>query len=331
MIEQNYNTNILPCNDENIKIAAKLLSDGEIVAIPTETVYGLAADATNPEAVAKIFKAKGRPQDNPLIVHISSPDEIERYATEIPDLAYKLFEEFSPGPLTIILKKREIIPRVTSGGLNTVGIRIPDNEYIRRLIKLLGKPLAAPSANISGYPSPTEANHVKTDLDGKIPLILDGGVCRAGLESTVITIKDEQASILRPGVITAEDLSRFCEVAYDKGVFESITPEKAQSPGMKYKHYAPKCEITLVKGTFEHFKNFLKQNGGKDFFAAVPDGFDTEYPNTITYEANNLFSLLRKADDDGIKKIWFFIPESGVDVAVYNRLVRAAGFRILEV
>ena len=222
--------------------AAELIKKGEVVAIPTETVYGLAADAYNPEACEKIFKAKGRPQDNPLIIHICDLDMLKNSVKEIPPLALTLAEHFWSGSLTMIFPKKDIVPDTTSGGLDTVAVRMPDNEDTLNLIKMCGVPLAAPSANLSGSPSPTTAQHVYADMNGRIPLIIDGGECKNGVESTVICFTDGGTGIkvLRPGVITAEMLSRFAKTETDKNVFAKPDEnEKVISPGVKYKHYSP--------------------------------------------------------------------------------------------
>lgn len=205
-------TKLLGTSEEELRYAAGLLARGEIVGMPTETVYGLAADAENPRAVEKIFAAKGRPQDNPLIVHIADIERLDEYAHSIPAIAYRLAEKFWPGPLTMVLPKKEIIPDVTSAGLNTVGIRMPCHEAARSLIRLSGKALAAPSANISGSPSPTEAAHVMADMRGRIPAVVDGGSCPVGVESTVISFEGDAVRILRPGFVSAEELFEWAEV-----------------------------------------------------------------------------------------------------------------------
>jgi L-threonylcarbamoyladenylate synthase len=350
-----YKTKILPCEESGLIVAAALINCGEIVAMPTETVYGLAANALDEEAVKHIFKAKGRPSDNPLIVHLQSCEDIPLYTENVPDLAYELFAKFSPGPLTIVLEKKAIIPDITSGGLSTVGIRIPSDEKCRRLIDLSGVPIAAPSANLSGKPSPTTAAHVMEDMNGKIPLILDGGDSIVGIESTVISLEDGKIRILRPGFVTAEDLSAFGEVITDSGVTENIkSDEPAKSPGMKYKHYAPKCEVILVNGSSEKFAEFIAKEGAnkgehKDLhkslhksvkIAAVVSAADSlkmnsdgvfAYGDNETDFAHNLFALLRQIDDLGFDRIYVKTPKkTGIGLAVYNRLIRAAGFNIID-
>ena len=242
------NTEILRTEPKNIDIAAQILKNDEIVAIPTETVYGLAGNGLSADAVKKIFKAKGRPNDNPLILHISSVDWLYRYAENVPDLALKLAEKFWPGPLTMIMSKKNIVPEETSGGLDTVAFRMPNNQWTLKLIEACDFPLAAPSANLSGLPSPTRAGYVYNDMKGKIPLIIDGGQCSYGLESTVIAFTENGVKILRPGGVTPEMLEQLCRVEIDKAVTEGLKDgDKALSPGMKYKHYSPKAEVFMVK------------------------------------------------------------------------------------
>jgi L-threonylcarbamoyladenylate synthase len=318
---------------EALSEAAKLIKAGEVVAIPTETVYGLAANAFDEAAVKRIFEVKGRPQDNPLIVHTYGIDGVSEIAENIPDLAKKLFEVFSPGPLTIVLPKKNTVPDITSGGLKTVGVRIPDNANVRELIKHCGVPLSAPSANISGKPSPTTAAHVYDDLSGKIPLILDGGVCKVGLESTVISITEGSINILRPGKITAEKLSRFGNVIIDKGVTESVSEmKKPSSPGMKYKHYAPKCDITIVDGSLDDFIRYFNKNADEETYALMFDNDIFDIKNRINYgDSSGLFSLLRELDNMNIKKVFAVCPQKNDEgLAVYNRLIRAAGYKIVD-
>jgi L-threonylcarbamoyladenylate synthase len=337
-----YKTEVLPVTDpEALKKAAEFIRNGELVAIPTETVYGLAANAADTTAVSRIFTVKGRPQDNPLIVHIASVDDIPDIAREIPDFAKTLFEKYSPGPLTIVLPKSQIIPDVTSGGLDTVGVRIPDIAAVRELIKLAGCPLAAPSANLSGKPSPTTARHVFDDLNGKIPLILDGGICAVGLESTVISVSEDVINILRPGKITVEDLSAYTDVKISNGVLESLSgTQKPESPGQKYKHYAPKADITVIDGDINAFLRFFNENADDDTYALMfdgdPDGIINSnrrinYGKDPTEQMSKLFAVLRDLDERGVKKVFARCPEKdGTGLAVYNRLIRAAGFRIIN-
>ena len=334
-------TKLLNTDDESLKYAASLLREGKVVGIPTETVYGLGANALDETAVADIFKAKGRPQDNPLIVHIADISKLEELAYGIPKLALKCAESFWPGPLTMILKKRGIIPDTTSGGLDTVGIRMPSNKYARKIIEYAGVPIAAPSANLSGSPSPTTAMHVFKDMNGRIPAIVDGGMSAVGVESTVISFENDGIRILRPGFISREDLLEICEnVIIDKGVLEQLSPETiVRSPGMKYRHYSPKADVTIIDAELEKFRAFVKENCDKDTVCLVFDdkdceGFNTRYinyGNDSKQQARMLFDALRELDEIGAKKAYARCPEkSGVGLAVYNRLLRAAAFQVIK-
>lgn len=336
-------TQILRATTENLseisKKAGAVIKDGGLVAIPTETVYGLAANALDGEAVKKIFSAKGRPQDNPLIVHITQFSEIYPLVKEVPDSAKKLAEKYWPGPLTMILPKSDIIPNETSGGLNTVAVRCPSHPVARAIIKAAGVPTAAPSANISGRPSPTNFKYVYEDMNGKIDIIVDGGQCSVGVESTVITLCEKPAKLLRPGGITLNQLEDVLgEVTVDDAVLNMLSDgEKASSPGMKYKHYAPKADITIIKGNFSKFCEFLSDK--TDCFALCFDGEEQYFENAVAYgkkddgasQANRLFDALRELDECGAKTVYARDPGTdGVDLAVYNRLVRAAAFKIIE-
>lgn len=269
----NYDTKLLSDEKSDVIKAAELLKNGEVVGIPTETVYGLAADARNSSAVKKIFEAKGRPQDNPLIVHISDMKMIEDYVTSVPENARLLAEKFWPGPLTMILPKKNTIPETTSGGLDTVGIRMPSHPIARGLIEACGFPLAAPSANLSGSPSPTTAQHVLDDMNGRVPAIIDGGECTVGVESTVISFEGNAVRILRPGYISYEDLkSVVSEVISDKGILHKVEQgEKVLSPGMKYKHYSPKANVIIVEGDLQQFTDFFAENYQNDAYAMIFD------------------------------------------------------------
>lgn len=334
-----YNTKLLGTSEEELRYAAGLLARGEIVGMPTETVYGLAADAENPRAVERIFAAKGRPQDNPLIVHIAETAQLEEYAHSIPDIAYRLAEKFWPGPLTMVLPKKPVIPDVTSAGLNTVGIRMPCHEAARSLIRYSGKALAAPSANLSGSPSPTEAAHVMADMGGRIPAVVDGGSCPVGVESTVISFEGNAVRLLRPGFVSAEELSEWAEVIFDKHITEAAAEgEKVLSPGMKYKHYSPKANVTIVDGSREQYLDYVNHQVG-DGVCAMIFGSESDgcmipyiaYGNTSEERAAKLFAVLRKLDDNGAKQVYARMPSSdGVGLAVYNRLLRAAGFEIVK-
>ena len=338
-------TQLLKNTTEDIQKAGKILADGGLVAIPTETVYGLAADALNGEAVAKIFAAKGRPMDNPLIVHIADFADIEKLdlVSEIPASAYKLAEKFWPGALTIIMKKSEAIPDEVSAGLNTVAIRFPSHIAAQKTIKAAGTPLAAPSANLSGSPSPTTAQHVMNDMYGKIEAVLDGGACEVGLESTVITLATDVPRVLRPGGITVEQLREVLgEVEVDQAVTDRLKEgQQAASPGMKYKHYAPKANVILLKCSDSEYIDYVNANSGGGIAALCCDE-DIELLNVKTislgkrgdYEAQaqRLFDSLRKIDDcKDVTTVFSRLPSTdGVGLAVYNRLIRAAGFEVID-
>lgn len=327
-------------NTEAIEKAGEILRAGEVVAIPTETVYGLAANAYDGEAVSKIFKAKGRPQDNPLIVHIAKVETLSDLVAEVPKAAEKLAAAFWPGPLTIILPKSEKIPDAVSAGLPTVAVRMPSHPVAHAVIEAAGVPLAAPSANLSGSPSPTNAKYVLDDMQGRIPLILDGGTSAVGVESTVITLATARPRVLRPGGITVEQLRALLgEVDVDDAVLHKLAEGvRAASPGMKYKHYAPRADITIVKGTFEEFRRFVETKE-KNAFVLCFAGEEKYFPHAVAYgreddglsQANRLFDALRELDEQGANTVYARCPAlSGVGLAVYNRLIRAAGFKIVE-
>ena len=323
---------------ESIDIAAELLRNDETVAIPTETVYGLAGNGLSPIAVKKIFEAKGRPNDNPLILHISDTAWLYRYAESVPELALRLAERFWAGSLTMILPNKDIVPYETSGGLETVAFRMPDNPWTLKLIERCGFPLAAPSANLSGLPSPTRAGYVYNDLKGKIPLIIDGGICKCGVESTVITFTDKGIKILRPGGVTPEMLSEFCPVEIDKAVTEGLSDkETAQSPGMKYKHYSPKAQVYLIECSDRtRLVNFINENCNDKTYVLIKNAEKIKaktlpYGKTARSEANELFSSLRRADELGASVVYVEAPsKEGIGLAVYNRLIRAAAFKVIK-
>lgn len=328
-------------SENEIETAARIIKNGGLVAMPTETVYGLAADALNGKAVADIFKAKGRPMDNPLIVHISDISQVNDLVMEFPENAKILADKFWPGPLTIILPKSEKIPHEVSAGLDTVAIRFPSHPVAQKLISL-SVPLAAPSANLSGSPSPTTAAHVMIDMNGRIDAVIDGGECDVGVESTVITLADGVPRILRPGGITAEQIrDAVGEVLIDKAVTQPLGEgEKAASPGMKYKHYSPKADVVLLDGSDEEFEKYIDNvsddkcaalcyNEEKDKLCCfcIPIGAKGDHAAF----AHNLFSALRLADEKGCSKVYAHCPEKdGVGLAVYNRIIRAAGFQIIK-
>lgn len=322
--------------------ASKLLNDGELVAIPTETVYGLGANALNKDACLNIFKAKGRPCDNPLIVHIAKPEDAEKIAYT-NNLYYKLAEKFMPGPLTVIIPKRDIIPYEVTAGLNTVAIRCPIHKVANKLIEIAGIPIAAPSANTSGKPSPTTANHVFDDMNGRIPLILDGGECEVGVESTVISITDNSIILLRPGAITVEMLKAVCEnVTIANAVKEELKQgETALSPGMKYKHYAPKANLYLVNDKTVDFIELAKEKQKTENCAIMC--YDEEVTllenknllavgkkEDIKEQTKRLFDLLRKADDLKVETVYAHLPsDDGESLAIYNRMIRACAHRVI--
>ena len=336
------NTVLLYDSAEDILTASKLIRKGNVGGIPTETVYGLGADALNPEAVKKIFKAKGRPADNPLIVHIYKIEEADKLGHDIPNIFYRLAAIFWPGPLTMIVPKNDIIPAETSGGLDTVGIRMPSHRVMRELIRLTG-PIAAPSANRSGYPSPTSAAHVMNDMNGKISAVIDGGESRFGVESTVISFDDENTvRILRPGSVTFEMLMEHADnVIIDDAILNDIAAgREAPSPGMKYKHYSPQADVKIIDGDFENFCIYVNNNQGINTFCLLFDDDDTNKINCryVTYgsdssqQAHNFFAKLRELDSLNADRIFVRQPQkSQVGLAVYNRLLRAAGFEVIRV
>ncbi len=334
-------TKLLSDTTEEIGVAAALIREGRLAAFPTETVYGLGADARREDAVRAIFAAKGRPADNPLIVHISDLDMLPEIAAEIPAIAKRLAEAFWPGPLTMVLPKRDCIPAVTSGGLYTVGVRMPAHPAARALIRISGCPIAAPSANRSGSPSPTTAQHVMEDMDGRIDAVIDGGLCEGGVESTVICFDDaETIHILRPGLISEEDLAPYAKRVYvDEAVFRQIAADaKVASPGMKYKHYAPKARMIPVDAPdFQTFAAFVRENAEENthclLFDSDPDVEGVpcmRYGDSGREQAHFLFLRFRELDAAGADKVYVRMPKmSGADLSVYNRLMRAAGFEVI--
>ncbi len=325
------------------KRAGEILRNGGIVAIPTETVYGLAANALDGAAVAKVFQAKGRPMDNPLIVHITDLAALDDLAAYVPSSVYDLADAFWPGPLTIILEKSGLIPDEVSAGLDTVAIRMPSHPVARDIIKAAGVPLAAPSANTSGKPSPTTAQHVLDDMDGKIDAVVDGGPCSVGVESTVITLATRRPRVLRPGRVTPEELSAVLgeDVDIDDAVLNDLKEgQVAASPGMKYKHYSPNANVAIVTGSLEAFADYVNQQDPDTTAALVFDGEEHLLHCTCLpfgkegdelAHANRLFAELRKCDDLGMKNVYVRCPgNSGVGLAVMNRLLRAAAFEIIK-
>lgn len=337
-------TKVLKPTPESLALAAEILQKGGLVAFPTETVYGLGADATNAEAAKAIFAAKGRPADNPLIVHISSLSMLPEIVSSVPEAAQKLMNAFWPGPLTIIMPKGKKIPYAVTAGLETVAVRFPVHPDAQAMIERCGLPIAAPSANLSGKPSPTTAAHVFEDMDGRIPLILDGGPCQVGLESTVVDATHGHIILLRPGGVTREMLEEALgeEVALGKGVMEPLADgEKALSPGLKHKHYAPKAEVKVVLGPDDLRAQYILDSAAKDARPCVLclEGRRGLYPgltvlsagNTPEDYAHNLFAALRHADEIDCTQVYAEgLSLEGVGLAVMNRVERAAGFHVIQ-
>lgn len=335
-------TKVLKADEYSINLAGKLLREGELVGIPTETVYGLAANALNGKAVENIFKAKGRPMDNPLIIHISNISQIYPLVKEFPKKAQMLAEKFWPGALTMIMPCSDTVPTQVTAGLSNVAIRFPSNEVAQAIIDSAGVPLAAPSANLSGSPSPTTAQHVFDDLDGRIPLIIDGGESNVGLESTVISLVQDVPVLLRPGGITAEQIKSIIgDLIIDKGVTDMIDNNAVvSSPGMKYKHYAPKAKVIILKGETDEYINYVNNHSDENVGALCYSGDDEKInvKNIVLgdeydykTQAHNLFSALRKLDKMNLKTVYARCPSvDGVGLAVYNRLIRSAGFEVIN-
>ena len=323
--------------------AADIIKNGGLVAIPTETVYGLGANGLDEDAVAKIFEAKGRPQDNPLILHVADIGDMQQFCHHIPMAAYALAQAFWPGPLTMVLPARTNVPRRTTGGLSTVGVRCPDCDVTRQIIRLAGVPIAAPSANISGKPSTTTAEHVLHDHDGKIAAVVDGGPSRVGVESTIVDLTDERPRLLRPGGIGPEELLAVLgDLVVDKAVTAQIDKDEVvKAPGMKYKHYAPESEVVIVSGSREKAAAYIHahfEEGDRVlcFEEELPLYADCD-PLAYGEEAHvetlsaGLFAALRELDDPDIHRVYARCPVGGgVAYAVQNRLKKAAAFRIID-
>ena len=332
-------------SQQDIQTAADLLRTGGLVGIPTETVYGLGANGLDPAAVGRIFQAKGRPQDNPLILHIPGADWLERYCRDIPAAAYELARRFWPGPLTMVLRRRDNVPDQVTAGLDTVGMRCPAHPLCRAVIQAADVPVAAPSGNTSGRPSPTTAAHMLEDMDGRIDAILDGGPCSVGVESTIVDLTCTPPRLLRPGAITLEQLrAALGEGAVDPAVTRRMgAGERPRAPGMKYRHYAPKAPVTVVTGEPERsaayiaahagpgdgvicFEEFLPMyaGGARPVMSLGPAGDKGE-------QARRVFDALRAFDHTAVSAIWAQCPDSGgIGLAVTNRLNKAAGFHIVE-
>lgn len=337
-------TKLFHTTDDEIKQAGDIIRNGGLVAFPTETVYGLGASAFDALAAEKIYKAKGRPSDNPLIVHICDKSQINELANEITEPAKKLIESFMPGPFTVILKKNKCIPNAVTAGLDTVGIRFPKNETAVKFIAAAGVPIAAPSANLSGKPSPTSARHVIHDMSGRIDAVIDGGDCEVGVESTIVDASGDVPVLLRPGGITLDMLrAAVPKTKVDAHVLKFVSAdEKPKCPGMKYKHYAPNAEVTVVEGEKDavqtKIKAFLEKN--KDKVTGVLTMYGSVYDNAVMLSAGesnreyakNLFSALREFDELGVEVVFAeFCEKDGYGLAVKNRLYKAAGNNVLHV
>ena len=339
--------NIDDISKEAITRAGDIIKNGGLVAFPTETVYGLGGDGLNKDSSMKIYEAKGRPSDNPLIVHIADIKDLFTITTNVSDKALALAEKFWPGPLTMILKKADIVPYETTGGLDTVAVSMPDNKIALEFIKAAGGFVAAPSANLSGRPSPTKASHVKSDLDGRIDMILDGGSSIIGLESTIVDMTEETPIILRPGFISMNILSRVVgDVIYDAAILETGSNEPPRAPGMKYRHYAPKGELSIVKGERKKVIEYIKTQAAEAIKSGERVGIIATEETYLNYSATvvqnigsrddeaqiarRLYAVLRDFDEDNITRIYsedFDTPNMGQ--AIMNRLIKAAGHHII--
>ncbi len=338
------NTQVFSASDPKTpELAAAIIRRGGLVAIPTETVYGLGADGLNPEAVEKIFRAKGRPNDNPLILHVTGVEQLPLFCHDIPEAAYRLAQRFWPGPLTMVLPARDNVPKCTTAGLSTVAMRCPKTEVTRKIIALAGVPIAAPSANLSGKPSTTTAEHVLHDHNGNIDAIVDGGPCAVGVESTIVDLTEERPRLLRPGGITPEQLMEVLgDLVIDKAVTAQIDKDAVvKAPGMKYRHYAPQEPVVIVSGSREKAAAYIHRH-------FVPGDrvlcFEEELSlykdcNPLAYGREDdvqtlsagLFAALRELDDPAIHQVYARCPVGGgVAYAVQNRLKKAAAFHIID-
>ena len=345
-----YQIDLDNINEIQMQEAGDLIAAGELVAFPTETVYGLGGDALHPEAAKKIYAAKGRPSDNPLIIHIAEISDLERVAKVVPEQAKKLAEAFWPGPLTMVVWKKESVPYATTGGLDTVAVRMPNHPVALELIRKSGKLIAAPSANTSGRPSPTEGSHVMEDLEGRIAMVLDSGAVGIGIESTIIDLTEDVPMVLRPGYITPEMLSEVLgeEVIIDPGIVAADDTTKPKAPGMKYKHYAPKADMIIIDGekekVLEKITAMIQEAKENDVKAAV---IATEETKEL-YQADVILSIGSREEEDSIAKHMYKIlrdcDKLDVDViysesfqtprigqAIMNRLLKAAGHQVIHV
>ncbi len=350
------NTEIIKIDEHNIDDAAKealvkagsIVRGGGLVAFPTETVYGLGGDALNPESSKKIYAAKGRPSDNPLIVHVADVADVEAIVKNVPEAAYRLFERFWPGPLTIIMNKSDRVPYETTGGLDTVAIRMPRNSIALELIRQSGGYIAAPSANRSGRPSPTLARYCVEDLDGRIEMILDGGQVGIGLESTIVDLTSDTPMILRPGYITREMLMEvLSDVSVDRTIIDGNSTLKPKAPGMKYRHYAPRGVLTIVQGPSDDVIRYINErtreeaaNGRKVGVIATDatsDSYEAEVVKSVGSRddeesvAHELFKVLREFDDENVDVMFSeSFDDSGIGQAIMNRLLKAAGHNLIS-
>ena len=334
---------------EELKIICNLIRNGELVIFPTETVYGIGANALDENAVGKIFIAKGRPSDNPLIVHVADKRKINEITQDITEVEQKLIDNFMPGPFTIILKRKPIIPDIVTAGLDTVAVRMPDNIIARGIIQLSGVPIAAPSANISGKPSGTNIEDIRKELEGKVSAIVDGGETNIGLESTVVKVINEIPIILRPGKITPEDIKNVVgNVKLDDNIFKKVKKsEKIESPGMKYRHYAPETKCKLVNCSNEldqifYLKKFIKEYNEDVVIIGFEEHKEKLYVDEekfisvgskedLASFAKNIYSALRKADELKPKRILIEgVPKIGIGIAIMNRLVRTCEYDVFE-
>ncbi len=328
--------------EAEIREAAEIIRTGGLLAIPTETVYGLGADALNPAAVKGIYEAKGRPSDNPLIIHVPDESWLERYCDHIPPMAYQLAEAFWPGPLTMILPRKPIVPDCTTGGLDTVGVRCPDHPVTLAIIQSAGVPIAAPSANTSGRPSCTCVDDVLEDMDGKIAGIVDGGASSVGVESTILDLTVTPPRLLRPGGLPLEELTAVVgEIVVDKAVTEQLAAgEKPRAPGMKYRHYAPAAPVTVVAGNPEKGAAYIRSRANRgqgvicfDEFAPLFEGMEVRKLGPFAdkgEQARRVFDALRAFDGTDVTEIYAQCPDAaGLGLAIGNRLKKAAGFHVI--
>lgn len=334
-------TKILTTQEQDLREAAGILKDGGLVAFPTETVYGLGADALNAKAVSKVYEAKGRPSDNPMIVHICRASDIGQLTPRLSPDIVTLIENFWPGPLTLVVRKKAGVPDRTTGGLDTVAVRMPDNPAALELIELAGCPVAAPSANLSGKPSPTTAQHVIDDLNGKIDVILQGEDCRVGIESTVLDLTGEVPTILRPGIITPENLEAALgkKVAMDPALYvnrpRDVSEEdyRPKSPGMKYRHYAPKAEMTIIEGQRDNVRREIERLKALNESIGLKVGIILFEEKAFLEAAHNFFAELRELDKQDVDLILAgaLSDTDGVGFAVMNRMFKSAGYNIARV